>query len=126
GAVSKTLGWDRESAIGGRGRVSAAAGMFAGTLATRIRLLPARDPESKGITERNNGFLETSFLPGRTFTGPQDFNTQLTDWLPGPNARLVRSTGRRRIEALGVDLAAMTVLPPLAPQVGLTARVRRA
>lgn len=126
GAVSKTLVWDRESAIGGRGRVSAAAGMFAGTLATRIRLLPARDPESKGITERNNGFLETSFLPGRSFTSPEDFNAQLTDWLPRPNARLVRSTGQRRIDALPVDLAAMTVLPPLAPAVGLTARVRLA
>jgi hypothetical protein len=126
GAVSRTLVWDRESAIGGGGRVSAAAGMFAGTLATRIRLLPARDPESKGITERNNGFLETSFLPGRTFTGPDDFNAQLTDWLPRPNARLVRSTGQRRIDALATDLAAMTVLPPVAPAVGLTARVRLA
>jgi hypothetical protein len=126
GAVSRTLVWDRESAIGGRGRVSAAAGMFAGTLATRIRLLPARDPESKGITERNNGFFETSFLPGRTFTSPADFNTQLTDWLPRPNARLVRATGQRRIDALPVDLAAMTVLPPLAPVVGLSNRVRLA
>jgi hypothetical protein len=126
GAVSKTLVWDRESAIGGRGRVSAAAGMFAGTLATRIRLLPARDPESKGITERNNGFFETSFLPGRTFSGPADFNVQLTDWLPRANARVVRATGRRRIDALPVDLAAMTALPPIAPAVGLTARVRLA
>src|SRR5512142_183421 len=124
GAVSKTLVWDRESAIGGRGRVSAAAGVFAGTLATRIRLLPARDPESKGITERNNFFFETSFLPGRTFTGPEDFNTQLADWLPRPNARLVRSTGQRRIDALPVDLAAMTALPPVAPVVGLSNRVR--
>ena len=126
GAVSKTLVWDRESAIGGRGRVSASAAVFAGTLGTRIRLLPARDPESKGITERNNYFLETSFLPGRSFTGPEDFNAQLTDWLPRPNARLVRATGQRRIDALATDLAAMTALPPLAPAVGLTNRVRLA
>jgi tryptophan-rich sensory protein len=38
GAVSKMLVWDRESAIGGTGRVSAAAAMFAGTLGTRVRL----------------------------------------------------------------------------------------
>ena len=124
GAVSKTLVWDRESAIGGRGRVSAPAAQFAGTLATRIRLLPKADPESKGITERNNEFFETSFLPGRVFTGPADFNAQLADWLPRANARRVRATGQRRIDALGVDLAAMTALPPIAPVVGLANRVR--
>jgi hypothetical protein len=47
GAVSKTLVWDLESAIGKGGRLSAPAAMFAGTLGTRIRLLPPRDPESK-------------------------------------------------------------------------------
>jgi transcriptional regulator with XRE-family HTH domain len=35
GRVTKTLVWDRESAIGGTGRVSAPAAAFAGTLATR-------------------------------------------------------------------------------------------
>lgn len=61
--VPKTLVWDRESAIGGTGRVSAPAAAFAGTLATRIRLAPRRDPEFKGMVERANGFLETSFMP---------------------------------------------------------------
>jgi hypothetical protein len=28
------------------------------------------DPESKGIVERANGYLETSFLPGRQFGSP--------------------------------------------------------
>jgi hypothetical protein len=40
GAVSKTLVWDREAAIGGTGRVSAPAAAFAGSLAAQIRLLP--------------------------------------------------------------------------------------
>ena len=44
------------------------------------------DPESKGIVERANGYLETSFLPGRTFASPEDFNAQLSGWLPGANA----------------------------------------
>jgi len=47
GRVTKTLVWDREAAIGGTGRVSAPAAAFAGTLATRIRLAPPRDPEFK-------------------------------------------------------------------------------
>ena len=98
GRVTKTLVWDRESAIGGTGRVSAPAAAFAGTLATQIKLAPPRDPEYKGMVERNNGFLETSFVPGRTFASPADFNTQrgvgcceiARRYLPLP-------TGRRRI-----------------------------
>ena len=52
GRVTKTLLWDRESAIGGTGRVSVPAAAFAGTLATQIRLAPPRDPEYKGMVER--------------------------------------------------------------------------
>ena len=52
-----------------------------GTLAKTLVQLPPRDPESKGITERRNGFFETSFLPGRTFDSPADFNAQFARWL---------------------------------------------
>ncbi|HKP06986.1 MAG TPA: IS21 family transposase [Microbacterium sp.] len=124
GAVSKTLVWDREAAIGGKGVVTAAAAAFAGTLATRVVLAPPRDPEFKGMTERNNGFLETSFLPGRQFTSPADFNTQLADWLPIANARTVRSLSGRPVEVLDRDIAAMTALPPRPPATGLQTRVR--
>lgn len=126
GRVPKTLVWDRESAIGGTGRVSAPAAAFAGTLATRIRLAPPRDPEFKGLVERNNGYLETSFLPGRTFTSPADFNVQLTEWLLRANGRTVRSIGGRPMDRLEADYQAMTPLPPSDPPVGLNTRVRLA
>ena len=124
GMVPKTLIWDRESAIGGTGVVTVPAASFAGSLATRIQLAPPRDPEFKGLVERNNGYLETSFLPGRSFVSPADFNAQLADWLPRANHRLVRSTGRRPEEALAADLAAMTALPVSVPPTGLRLRVR--
>ena len=124
GAVSKTLVWDRESAIGGKGVVTVAAAAFAGTLATRVVLAPPRDPEFKGMTERNNQFLETSFLPGRRFVSPADFNLQLDSWLPRANERTVRSLGGRPVDVLDRDLEAMTVLPPHPPSTGLQARVR--
>jgi len=132
GAVTKTLWWDRESAIGGRGRPSPQAAAFAGTLGTRIVLAPPRDPETKGMVERSNGYLETSFLPGREFTSPQDFNSQLGQWLPRANQRMVRSlvtatgsgAGGRPIDVLGRDLAEMTVLPPVAPTTGTRSRIR--
>ena len=76
------------------------------------------------MTERNNGFFETSFLPGRRFVSPTDFNTQLGDWLPRANARIVRSLGGRPVDVLGRDLQAMTALPPHPPATGLQARVR--
>ncbi|MGV9679218.1 IS21 family transposase [Nocardia sp. NPDC003482] len=126
GRVTKTLVWDRESAIGGTGKVTAAAAAFAGTLATRIQLAPPRDPEYKGMVERMNGFFETSFLPGRTFTGPTDFNSQLTDWLERANARTVRSIGGRPVDLFETDYLSMIALPPVSPPIGLTQRIRLA
>lgn len=124
GRVTRTLLWDRESAIGGTGRVSVPAAAFAGTLATQIRLAPPRDPEFKGMVERNNGFLETSFLPGRTFASPIDFNTQLGEWLVRANTRTVRSIQGRPVDLLETEHPAMLALPPLDPPIGLTHRVR--
>jgi transposase len=124
GRVTKTLVWDRESAIGGTGRVSEPAAAFAGTLATRIQLAPPRDPEFKGRVERANQFLETSFLPGRQFRSPTEFNDQLDEWLQVANARTVRSVQARPVDLLAADVAAMTVLPPFAPLVGLRHRIR--
>lgn len=124
GRVARTLVWDREAAIGGGGRPTAPAAAFAGTLATRIRLAPPRDPEFKGLVERANGYLETSFLPGRGFASPSDFNAQLADWLVSANTRTVRSIGGRPVDLLPTDRAAMLPLPPIAPAVGLTSRVR--
>lgn len=124
GAVSKTLIWDREAAIGGKGKVTQTAAAFAGTLATRVVLAPPRDPEFKGMTERNNDYFETSFLPGRQFGSPGDFNTQLSDWLVRANQRKIRSLGGRPVDVLDRDLAAMTGLPPRPPVTGLQNRVR--
>lgn len=115
---------DRESAIGGGGKVTVPAAAFAGTLATRIRLAPPRDPEFKGMVERNNGFLETSFLPGRHFISPADFNDQLTTWLAKANTRTVRSIQGRPVDLLETDYRQMLALPPIAPVVGLSNRIR--
>lgn len=126
GRVTKTLVWDRESAIGGTGRVTTPAAAFAGTLATRIRLAPPRDPEYKGMVERNNQFLETSFLPGRHFASPQDFNHQLDDWLLRANSRTVRSIQGRPADLLETDYLSMLPLPPVVPPIGLNRRIRLA
>ncbi len=124
GAVPRRLIWDNETGIGRRNRLAAGVGGFAGALATKIHQLKAYDPESKGGVERMNGYFETSFLPGRDFASPGDFNTQLGLWLPKANARTVRALKARPVDLLGVDKAAMLVLPPVAPACGFAGRVR--
>ena len=126
GAVPKTLVWDNESGIGQHHRLTVGARSFAGTLGTRIHQVPPRDPESKGVVERANGFLETSFMPGRVFTGPTDYNQQLAQWLPRANSRLLRRTGEQPGLRVVADVAAMKPLPPVPPTVGASERVRLA
>ena len=75
GGVPGQLVWDNEGGVGkyrGRGRPLALSRQFAefrGLLGCEIVVLPPREPEHKGIVERNNDYLETSFLPGRSFAG---------------------------------------------------------
>jgi hypothetical protein len=124
GGVPKMLVWDNESGIGQHHRLTVGARSFAGTLGTRIYQTAARDPEAKGIVERANGFLETSFMPGREFDSPGDYNTQLAGWLPKANSRMLRRTGEQPGIRVGADVAAMGALPPIAPSIGATVRVR--
>jgi transposase len=126
GGVPKMLVWDNESGIGAHRRLTLSARSFAGTLGTRIYQAAPRDPETKGVIERANGFFETSFMPGRSFTSPGDYNAQLADWLPRANARVLRRTGQRPGVLVAEDVAAMGALPPVAPTVGASSRVRLA
>lgn len=48
-------------------------------------------PEAKGLVERFHDYIERAFLPGRVFSPPADFNTQLQDWLVRTNYRQHRS-----------------------------------
>jgi transposase len=124
GRVPRRLIWDNESGIGRGKRHADGVGAFAGTLATTLQRLKPHDPESKGLVERRNGYFETSFMPGRDFASPADFNTQFGDWLDLANARVVRTIKARPIDLLDADRAAMLPLPPVAPAVGWVNRVR--
>ncbi len=124
GRVPRRLIWDNESGIGRGKRHAEGVGAFTGTLATTLVRLKPYDPESKGLVERRNGFFETSFMPGRDFASPADFDAQLTDWLAKANARVVRTIKARPVDLLDADRAAMLPLPPVAPVVGWVNRVR--
>ncbi len=124
GRVPRRLIWDNEAGIGRGRRPAEGVASFMGTLATTLVQLRPRDPESKGIVERRNGFFETSFMPGRHFTSPADFNAQFAQWLERANARVVRTTRVAPTSRLAADLAAMRPLPPTPLHLGWHQRVR--
>lgn len=124
GRVPRRLIWDNERGIGRGQQRSVGVPAFMGTLATRLVLLKPRDPESKGVVERRNGWFETSFMPGRTFASPADFNDQFTDWLATANQRVVRTTQARPTDRLEQDRNAMLALPPVPPPTGWRNQVR--
>jgi transposase len=130
GAVPRVLVWDGEGAIGrwraGRPELTADCQAFRGTLGARVVVCRPADPEAKGLIERAHDYLERSFLPGRAFTGPADFNAQLAAWLALVNTRPRRALGCSPAERVTADKAAMLGLPPVAPQTGWRAQSRLA
>jgi transposase len=122
GAVPRVLVWDGEGAVGQRRRrqtiLTEQAHAFRGVLGAKILICNPADPEAKGLVERANGYLESSFLPGRVFTSPADFNAQLADWLGRVNQRPRRVLGCAPADRIEADRAAMLPLPPVAPPTG--------
>jgi transposase len=93
-------------------------------LGTKVLICNPADPEAKGLVERANGYLETSFLPGRTFASPDDFNAQLADWLVLANRRQRRVLGCAPADRIDADRAAMLPLPPVEPVTGWASMLR--
>jgi transposase len=122
GAVPRVLVWDGEGAIGrhrrGRSELTAECQGFRGTLAAKVIICRPGDPEAKGLVERLHDYLERSFLPGRVFTSPADFNDQLAGFLARANDRQHRVLGCRPADRIEADRAAMIPLPPVAPVTG--------
>jgi len=128
GASPRVLVWDGEGAVGrwrgGRSELTAECHAFRGTLGAKVVICRPADPEAKGLVERAHDYLERSFLPGRRFASPGDFNTQLGAWLATVNRRPRRVLGCAPIDRVDADKAAMLALPPVAPAVGWRAFVR--
>lgn len=119
GAVPRKAVWDQEGCIGqfrgGRQVLTAEFQAFRGVLGMGAVLVGPNDPEAKGLVERANGYLETSFLPGRSFEDVADFNRQLGGWLKRANQRIHGTTRVRPSEAIFEDRGAMMPFPPVLP-----------
>jgi transposase len=128
GAVPRVLVWDGEGAVGrwrrGVSELTADTQAFRGVLGAKVLICRPADPEAKGLVERANGYLETSFLPGRSFTSPADFNAQLAGWLALANTRPKRVLGCAPAVRVEADKAGMLALPPVAPVTGWRSSLR--
>jgi len=113
GALPDTLVWDRQAGLhahAGRPTVEFAA--FCGALRVGWHFCEARDPQAKGVVERLQDFLETSFEPGRAFANELDFQLQLDTWFDQRANRRTHKTLRcRPIDRLAEEREAMAPLP---------------
>jgi transposase len=127
GRLPETLVWDREGALhAGGGHPTEPFAAFCGQLGVGWRFLEAKDPQSKGVVERLQGYAETSFEPGRSFVGELDFQEQLDRWFSErANLRFHRTLRCRPVDRLAEELTVMRPLPERRPDVDrrLAARV---
>jgi hypothetical protein len=123
GAVPRTAVFDREGApcldkAARDPRPTEPLARYAGALGFGVHFRPRADPEGRGVVERLNGYLETSFLPGRSFSDPADFRSQLDSWFDHvANVRFHRIIRCRPADRLAQDLAAMVSLPDRRPEI---------
>jgi hypothetical protein len=108
---------DREGCLhAGGGRPTEEFASFCGQLAVGWRILDPGDCQSKGVSERLQGFIETSFEPGRSFANELDFQDQLDRWFDErANVRLHRTLRERPVDRLGRERECMRPLPEPGP-----------
>lgn len=123
GGIPKVGVYDNEAALaarhGGRAKPTEAFDRFRGVLGMGAVFCKHGDPEAKGLVERANRYLETSFLPGRTFESVDDFNDQLAGWLIKANQRQHRTLRCRPADRIVEDRRAMMAFPPVLPDPAL-------
>ena len=128
GGVPGKLVMDRDSSLvtpGRRPRPLDELAALLGALSMGHIVLPRRSPQSKGSVERTNGYLETSFLPLRSFSDLADLQGQHDAWAQSVAwARHLRRLGGRVREALAVERAELAALPDPLPSANRRLEVR--
>lgn len=112
GGLPGTLVWDREGALhAGAGRPTETFAALCGILRVGWHFCAPGDPQAKGLVERLQGYMETSFEPGRQFANELDFQRRLDAWFDTrANLRTHRALRCRPVDRLGEEHAAMAPL----------------
>ena len=130
GGLPRGLVFDNDSGIvasrtGGLVRLVEEVATTLGQLGIKgVPLRPAF-PQGKGFIERMVEYLQTSWLPLRTFTDLADMQAQADVWTRlSADTRHVRRLGGTVRDALGVELEQLRPLPTVWPDVDTRAEVR--
>jgi transposase len=130
GGVPEALVVDNDSSIvadgvGKRAVLHPEVAALCGYLGLKLIVLDPGKPESKGQVERTNGYLETSFLPLRSFVDLDDLQSQSDAWTHDvAYRRHHRRVGGRVGDALAAERRYLHALPDLLPDVDQRTEVR--
>jgi transposase len=130
GGVPEALVFDNDASIvasreGGRARLHDEVAGLLGGLRTRAIVARPGAPETKGGVERTIGYLETSFLPLRSFTSLADLQAQHDAWTAEVAvARRLRRTGTTVAGGWAVERGHLGVLPDPLPDTDLHLEAR--
>ena len=99
----------------GRSRPRSSSGSAGRSAWVRCSASPAT-PKPKGSSNARNGYLETSFLPGRRFDDVADFNAQLRELAAaGEQPRRTGRCGAGPSNGSSRTARAMMAFPPVLP-----------
>jgi O-antigen/teichoic acid export membrane protein len=122
GAVPRVLTWDSDGPIGrwqaGKVEHPSEYGEFCHALGAKIVTGKPAEPQTRELIERAHVDLERSFLPGRTFASPMDFDAQLGEWLDAANIWGHQPPDPSPTELISADKQAMLPLPTVPPPTG--------
>jgi len=130
GGVPVDLVFDNDASVvasreGGRARLHPEVAALLGALHARPVVLAPRRPTSKGAVERTIGYLETSFLPLRSFTSLTDLQAQHDAWATGiAFPRHLRRTGTTVATGWAVERGHLGPLPSPLPDTALHLEAR--
>jgi transposase len=89
---------------------------FAATLGFKFMAHRVNDPNRKSRIERPFYFVQTNFLPGRTFADLDDLNAQALHWcVEVANAKPKRSLGMASEAAFATEASCLRKLPAVLP-----------
>jgi len=130
GGVPERIVHDNDTSIvaegaGKRARLHPEVSALLGQLHTKVVPLAPRRPTSKGGVERTIGYLETSFLPLRSFASLADLQVQHDAWAAEvAYGRMLRRTGARVGDRWAVERGFLHRLPEPLPDTDLHLEAR--
>jgi len=123
GAVPRVIAWSSQRAVGrrlpsGMTQLTEECTEFAAALGAKLIIGGTAGQPTRSLLEGAHIHLERSFLAGRAFSSPGDFNAQLAAWLAGTGNQALPVPGRLAEEVVAADKQAMLPLPAVPPVTG--------